>query len=584
MNHQPTNQLTNQPTNQPTNRFTLETALWIWVVALALALRLLRLGAAPLTTGEAREAMLAWQAANGQGMPTAGYTPLLLAANAALFVLSGANDTLARLWPALLGSALVLMPFLFRQRIGRVGALAAGVYLAVSPTALFAARQLDGAVAVALGVLAWLGGLIRFLDTGRRPWLTLAAGGLALAGAAGPSACGLVLTLVLAWLGLAWAWFGKPLRELWATIRPQLLHMLVVFVLVALALSTGMGWNLAGLGALGDLAADWFRRFAPTSGFVASPVVLLAVYEPLALLFGVGGLVMAVRRARRLGMLLGLWAGLQVVLLSLMPGRLPLDTLGIVLPLALLTGYAVEVLAQDLQGRRIWQGECLYVLAFLVLCVHLYLRLASYALYGQVADLFLALLTLVLQILLAAILVMAAQTMAVLRSVVLGAGLVLLVVTLSTEWGLAYVRPSDPRELLTREPTADAVRDLVGTLRDLSWRKTGMPQTLAFAAATSSDPVAAWYLRDFDNVRWIEEPGQMQAGEIATAFWPDWTPLADTYAGQKFALQHSWDMREARCAWGESLPCSEFIRWLLFRRGTLLTAHSLALWVPVNAE
>lgn len=581
-------QPTEQPVNRPPVRLTVETALWALIVVVALTLRLYRLDAAPLAIGEAREALLAWRVVNGQGMPTTGYTPLLFVANAMLFTLFGSNDALARLWPALLGSVLVLTPLLFRQRIGRLGAWAAGMYLAVSPTALFAARQLDGATIVAVGVLAWLGGLLRFLDSGRRSWLTLAASGLALAAAAGSAACGWVLTFGLAWLGLARAWPGRRADELWGLVRPHLLHMLAVSLFVAPALATGLGWNWVGVGAMGDLVADWFRRFGPASDdFVASPIILLIVYEPLALLLGIGGLVWAVRRGWRLGALLGLWAGLQVVIVSLMPGRLPLDTLGIVLSLALLTGYAVQVLVQSMHSQKVWVGEWLYVLVVLILGVYLYLRLARYALYGSVADLFLVLLTLILLLFLAAIFVMVAQTTVVLRGFVIGAGVLFLLVTLSAGWRLAYVRPSDPRELLTYEPTADTVRDLVGTLRDLSWRKTGMPEMLALTLVTPSEPVAAWYLRDFGNLRLLETLDNAQVGQLGpfvVASRTDWTPSADNYAGQEFVLRYSWDVREVRCVWEGSLQCAGFFRWLLFRRGTLHAEHSLVLWVSSSAE
>ncbi len=579
---QQTNQLTNQQTDQSGTRLTIEVALWVLIAVVGLALRLCRLDAAPLTVNEAREALLAWQATTNQLTNQPTNQPFLFAANALLFALFGASDALARLWPALFGSALVLVPALLRQRVGRLGALAAGLYLAVSPTALFASRQLDGAVVTAVGVMAWVGGLVRFLDTGRRPWSTLAAGGLALAAVAGPSVCGLALTFALACLVLEWAWPSGHVRELWGLMRPQLPHALAVFLLVTLALATGLGWNPAGLGGTGNSIAGWFQCFRPASGFVAPPVVLLAVYEPLALLFGLGGLVWAVRRRWRFGVLLSLWAGLQALMLSLMPGRVPLDTLGVVLPLALLTGYAVTSLAQSVQAK-IWTGEWLYALAVLVLWVHFYLRLARHALYGQTADLFLALLTLILQVFLASVFVVAMQGASMLRGAVIGTGVVLLLATISAGWGLAHVRPSDPRELLVHEPTADTVRDLVRTLRDLSWRKTGMPQTLPFTLVAPGDPVAAWYLRDFSAMRQVDDPRVLQEGEIGQVLvtsWPGWSPPGSDYVGQRFARQQSWDVRQAGCSWEWSLQCRAFFFWLLFRQGSVVQSdEALVLWV-----
>ena len=202
----------------------VEMALWVLVAALALVLRLVRLDAAPLNAQEAREAMLSWRAATGQGMPEGPYSPVLLALNALLFTLCGTSDSLARLWPALLGSALVLIPWLLRQRIGRVGALVAGLYLALSPTTLVASRQLDGATLVALGGMALLGGLVRFVETDPRAtacrlWLGFSAGGLALAVTSSPSAYGMLLSMALSWLLLAWVWPDEGIRRMWERLR-----------------------------------------------------------------------------------------------------------------------------------------------------------------------------------------------------------------------------------------------------------------------------------------------------------------------------------------------------------------------------
>lgn len=588
MNSQPTNQPANQPTNQHATRssarLTVEVALWILVAVLGLALRLYHLNAAPLAAHEAREALLAWQSATNQPTNQLTNQPFLFAANALLFALFGASDALARLWPALFGCALVLTPALLQQRMGRLAALAAALYLAISPTALFASRQLDGTVVAAVGVMAFLGGLTRFFDEGRRSWLLFAAGSLALAIVASSATYGLILTLPLAWMSLAWVWpGGRKAGALWQLVRPQISSAFGVFLVVGLALCTGLFWNPAGLGAAGDLAAGWLSRFGTVSNPAASPLVLVGVYEPLALFFGLGGLIWAIRRRWRFGVLLGMWAGFQFLLLSLMPGRAPLDTLGIILPLALLAGYAIASFARSMQAEA-WVGEWLYALGVLVLWVHLYLRLARHALYGQPGDLFLALLTLTLQVFLGLVFVLVMQGASVLRGAVLGTGVVLLLATISAGWKLAYVRPSDPRELLVREPTADTVRDLVHTLQDLSWRKTGMPQTLPFTLVAPDEPVAAWYLREFSAMRRVDDLQSLHEGEtgqIIVALWPDWSPAGSDYAGQSFPMQRRWDVREAWCVWEKPPQCRALLAWLLFRHasGVEDSGRRLVLWM-----
>jgi hypothetical protein len=427
--------------------------------------------------------------------------------------------------------------------------------------------------------MVFLGGLVRFFDevevgdevkveveaevevgneTGKsahRRWLVLSACGLALAVTSSSLAYGLLLSLALAWLVLVWLSPSRITHHV-SRITYHVSRIIPVFVLVALALSTGLGWNPAGLGASGDLLVAWLARFGSGLGSVASPLILLAIYEPLALLFGLGGLVWAIRRNHRFGVLLGVWAGVGMLLLTLMPARMALDTLWMLLPLAMLTGVVVERLAQSLREQGDWLGEGLYVPVVIVLWAHFYLMLARYAVFGDPANLALALITVALQGLLAVIFALAKFDTAW-RAVTVGTGFALVAITLSAGWGIAYARPSDPRELLAREPTSVEVRDLLQTLRDLSWRETGLPTTLPFTVETAPDSVLAWYLRDFCAVRQVEnlDVGEEMDVVLVTAR-RDLHELAAAgvssdvaIMGQDFVLRRSWDPLEIGCAW-----------------------------------
>ena len=184
----------------------LEMAAWAVTGLLAAALRLGWLGVRPLGEGEAEQALAAWRFAQGsiQAAPE-GTLPALFSGNVAVFTLLGANDGTARLWPALAGLALVLLPYTLRQRLGRGGALAAALLLAISPTAVWSARSLDGATLVAACGLALVAGIFVTLDGERRTGLYLAAISLGLGLASGPGFYSLVLILVLYGLGLALA-------------------------------------------------------------------------------------------------------------------------------------------------------------------------------------------------------------------------------------------------------------------------------------------------------------------------------------------------------------------------------------------
>jgi uncharacterized protein (TIGR03663 family) len=561
--------------DSPMPRLTVEVALWILIGITALALRLGRLDAGPLSSGESREALSAWRAATGQGMPQAHYSPALLTLNLILFHIFGASDVLARFWPALCGSALSLTPLFLRRYIGRVGMLMTGLCLALSPTLLYASRQLEGTIVAALAWMVFLGGLASFLDSGKRWWLTASAGALGLLVTTGPTAYGLMLPLGLGWLSLARTWPDRGIHWLAGRLGSYPLHMLIASVLVGLMFATAFWWNPAGLGAAGDLLSEWAARFGPISASTIAPSTLLMMYELAISLLGLGGLAWSIRIRNRFGILMGVWASLAFVLLHVMPGRTELDIVWVLLPLTLLAGLALEYLIGSLQREGDWLSEGLHVPVVILLWCHLYLVLGRYAAYGNVADLALATLTIALQGLLTVIFALAARVGAALRALATGTGIVLLVVEISFGWGVAHLRPSDPRELLVGEATAIEVRDLIETLSNLSWRRTGLPFTLPFVLETPSDPVLAWYLRDYTAARQVEvsrvedseiPPAVLVSVHSTNSLESERTlDRGEDYVGQAFALSRSWDMKEIKCTQGWPPDCRSAIKWWLFR-------------------
>ena len=68
--------------------------------------------------------------------------PILFHVTAFFYFMFGDNDFTARLYPAILGIALVMMPFLFRKWLGRTGALLTSIMLLVSPLILYYNRYI----------------------------------------------------------------------------------------------------------------------------------------------------------------------------------------------------------------------------------------------------------------------------------------------------------------------------------------------------------------------------------------------------------------------------------------------------------
>lgn len=609
---------------------TVEIALWGMLLAVALGLRLFRLGAAPLNSAEAHGALAAWRFAHGQGAPVASdYSPLLFSAQWIIFLLTGAGDQGARLLPALAGSVLVLAPALLRQQLGRLGALAAGFLLALSPTALTLSRTASGDVLVALGALFCAGVLWRWLAplfydrtpsvprSGPSSFVHLLPLGLALVLTSSPLAYSALLSLGVALLPLlAEPGIRARLQAGWQTLRltPDLPRQaLGAFVVGFVLCSTALAWNLGGLGAAARLLPRWLGGFVRWSDSLSLgyPLLILCVYEPFILLAGGAGAILATRQDRTpmgtgadnvTARFMTLWSVIALALALLRPGHGLGDVLLVLLPLACLGGLALDTLlvatwrswGQNL-GQPAWLNTALYAVANTLLWAHLALNLANYVHRpGQYADLNLLFVRASLPSFVGMALVSAVMLLglAVTSGVVQGLGstlrdlglsttLMLVLFTLSIAWNVSQNRPADPRELLVLEPTAGEVRLLVDSLTHFSNQQRGKPHAIDLGVL-SDDPALAWTLRNFQQAHFADGPGEAPAPSaiIAPAMMgsPGWGQ--EGYVGQSFPLRRRWRGEGLACRRPAQIDCSALVRWFIFRRSpTEPAAERVVLWL-----
>ncbi|TET98849.1 MAG: hypothetical protein E3J29_03250, partial [Dehalococcoidia bacterium] len=118
----------------------VDVLLWLALIAAAAALRLARLDALPLTFDESARAFDALRVSQ-DAVPEGWGGDLTAALTSYLFRVFGESEFVARLVPAVAGSAMVAAVWLGTRALGRVGALAAGALLAFSPLALLVSRS-----------------------------------------------------------------------------------------------------------------------------------------------------------------------------------------------------------------------------------------------------------------------------------------------------------------------------------------------------------------------------------------------------------------------------------------------------------
>jgi uncharacterized protein (TIGR03663 family) len=151
------------------------------LVLLALAIRLWELDGRVIHYDESIHVYYAWRLSNLEEYIHAPWMhgPFQIEFTALVFRLFSDTDFTARLGYVIFGTALVGLPYFLRDYLGRLGALLAGMMLAVSPALLYFSRfgREDIIMAfwsTALLVLVW-----RYIHEGRDRYLYLASAVLA---------------------------------------------------------------------------------------------------------------------------------------------------------------------------------------------------------------------------------------------------------------------------------------------------------------------------------------------------------------------------------------------------------------------
>jgi hypothetical protein len=86
-------------------------------------------------------------------------------------------------------------------------------------------------------------------------------------------------------------------------------------------------------------------------------------------------------------------------------------------------------------------------------------------------------------------------------------------------------------------------------------------------------PALAWYLRDFDNVKYVAQLSPSVDTPVVIAPADEQEPtLGANYSGQDFVLTSSWKL--------QGLSWSDLMEWLFYRRApTPVQTNKLILWV-----
>ncbi len=121
-----------------------EKLAYIILLVLAVLTRFWDLGDRVMSHDESLHTKFSWYLYTGEGFAHTPlmHGPLLFHMVALCYQLFGDNDFTARIYPALVGIVVVMIPFLMRKWLGKFGALAASVMFLISPMILYYSRYI----------------------------------------------------------------------------------------------------------------------------------------------------------------------------------------------------------------------------------------------------------------------------------------------------------------------------------------------------------------------------------------------------------------------------------------------------------
>lgn len=555
---------------------------WLYGLAflIAIALRFIALGASPLTDSEATLALQSLALARGDSPLLAPQSAYILFTTV-FFAIMESTNFLARFLPALTGSALVFVPYFFREKIHPRPALILAFLFAFDPGLVALSRQANGTMlAVAFVLFAW------GMWNHKQLILTGIFAGLALL--SGPSLWAGLLALGLTHLFIRGMKpkatentesqvsnlqspvsnpqpqsSNSPILQLPIT-NPQLL---ISFIATLLLCGTLFFLAPSGLSAaLSSLPAYLSGWVAPTVTPPGRILFTFFAYELLGAFLAALAIIRAARTDGKRAKRLTIWLGIALLLAVFY--RQPAELVWAIIPLLVLSAFELAR-AFDFQ-REEFVEVGIVVAALSILLVYTWFNISGIALnpyeqlprtipfLGEVQNT--RMLVLVGSLLIVAVciaLVALGWSARVARiATTLTFTAFLSAYALAAAWGASGLRNPNGIELWTSDPRIAQADLLLASVDEVSEFSLGHTDSQPVTVSGILSPALEWTLR-------------LHSAQMVSALDPQLTPplivtppigdlaLPSAYRGQDF----TWRVQPQ---WANLQP-QDWLKWLIFR-------------------
>ena len=558
----------------------LGSALYLAIFVLAVLLRFVHLGTFPLTDEEALAALRAASDTNHASVffvePSNVITqPAYEFLTSFVFQIFGANDFLARFFPALAGALLVLTPLLAKNTFGYGQTVIMGFLLAVCPVFVTISRTGSGISLAALGAMSFILGILGLSEQNSSRNSIIAGSGLGLCFASGPFIYTFILSLGISLI--LWKLVdSQSHKELWVNLFPVGHASQISWIAAAslLVFATGLGLSINGVAGLFDSIAYWLRSWSLGSPFGSMTLLaMIPVYSPVLLMLGVFGCWTSIRTRDRVGAGAAILAFVGMLVVIILPGRQPHDLVWVALPLAFVASrYLVSFTRYLFEGRiNLW---VVAIVAMIVLFAFMmYLQFSSFSNQDQLIDPVATWMTLLIFLALVITIISffglgwdwtSAKLSVILASLILA--------SLLGIQGLSQLNFSShilsASELWRNEVPSGGLALMLDTIKTTSQMATGTDHEVDIEIIGAAPTSLIWALRDFQPSDRVSLDDRGSSVVLIRKSGTDLS-LEDDYIGQTIAIGEEW-------GWDSALP-PELLKWWVKRQPPIVLDEWLIL-------
>lgn len=542
---------------------TYEFGIYFLLALIALVFRFGMLGNFTLSDHEAANALQAFTLAKGESV-IIGSNPGYVGLTTPLFAVFEGNDFWARFWPAAFGTALILVPFLYRKFLGRGAALVLAGLIVIDPLMISLSRTAASSI---IGITCFFAGFGFFLNKKSAAasifWgVFLAAGSEIWIGALTFFICLFVFKTTFEIEKIA-------VKEHWKKlILPGVITFFVVTTLFILQPN--------GISGFGSSLAEYFGSWRKTQQVdIGHFLVEVVVLQLPLLLFGLVSILSGFRKKNTATMFFSTWWGLAFILVVINPSRNPMQLGWALVPLlclsALLLSKFIRILKFD--NKWIGLGEVIFSVVMIGMSFFYLMNIINFPEIDPVLyrNKFIALiLPLLLLFAITGLFTWGWNTSSARNGLLATLTLIGLAAIFSNGWkATGWTSPLEA-ELWNTGETVTGNPLLHSQLADLGRWTHGQASVIAVDVAGIDSPALKWALRNIDKVTWTDVVDLNTSSEVIIT--PVDMPIqtSASYRGQKV----TWAQSPAI----ENLNLRDWIKWAVYRISPMKSSEVL-LWV-----